>query len=1563
MANTKKFNEFIEERYPQSGDYMVGYRTIDSEEFRIPLGYLNTSIISNRFIRKDIDDYADGVITFNSGLKTAGDVYSTIFLQGLNGWYIDPKGNLEVNSLTAREYIETPELRKNRITVMGNQFWFTDSALIRFVTATGSSMYDVYWKLEEGEYGSFVLDDIVKGIFHYDTGFYTTYLRVIEEILDDQGGQIGVKMLSINGRAPMAHMTVARMNNFTNKDRQGSIFVDGLKKYFQVTDGFNPADPTSEGSLDTLKVRIGDLSALKNTAFGNIDGYGLYAENVFLTGRIVIKNDPEAEGQELGVFRGLWDANTLYFPNDQVSYNGSLYNSDLINNIGHVPVGDSTDPWWTLVVSQGPTGGTGAAAAIIDLTNDNTTIPTNYEGLNPIIWDAEEGYIHKCSAFVYQGTTDISSLYDFKAFPSDNITIGVVSNANPYTIQIVGLTNTAEWDASSISVTATPKDAASGYATLTMVWSISLVRSGDPGEDATAYWIITDAPVIKKFKNGTFSPNPFISRARAKTGEDPIVNYNGYWRLSYGVTSTDSSGTVMQFTPLPTVYSYTIELYKDETYTVLLDKEIINVVEDGADGAPGINGDWQDLIFYRGINAPNTPTFTTPPISFPIAGWYDYPNADDIWWMSTATVDGKTNAIASWSKPIRMVGTDGENGSYYINVYKSSATQPTTPSGVTIPPADWSLTPTAPTDTMFTWMSQVQIYGTGAVGTWSTPIRISGQNGEDGADGTDIEFVYARTVLDTRPSRPNSEQVDDYVPAGWTDDPVGPDQYYPYEWTSVRYKVNGLWGDFSTPSLWSRWSFDGESGNSVEMRFAVNQSRVVAPSLTTTARAPAGWTIQAPTVNSGYHLWMTTATISPTNTLVGTWAAPVIASGETGGSGAAGADAYNPQLSSYAGVLLADPTSGTIIGSMATTVLTVMRGTTSLTYTTSTPGANQFSVDVSNSGLTYAASPTVGTTNITYNVSGFATTSTLTGSLTLTVNCENKSTFTRTYYVNRVKNGTDGASANTVEFRFQANTSSTSAPSLSNSTRYPSGWDINQPAISASQYLWMTSATILASNALSGTWSTPVRVSGVVGDTGATGQTGQPGAPGSNGSNGSDGTDARIASLSSYAGSFSWTYENAQAKTTPRNTLSTTVRAFRGTTALTPSTTSSYGYFSVSVASSAGVTASYAWSTGILTVTKLDPSYTTGTVTLTVGVDGAVTYSLIYTMVNVIDPLSSQMLGWITNWDGNSVEVNGNRVLAGRIFAGSLSSSGALTGVALGTNVINLGGATYSGLVAVKNNALTFKLDVDGSAWFGGTLAIGNTTFINPDGTGHVGIGLGVKNFYWESDGSVFMKNATISAGGALYLYQSGSNRYGYLDEHGMHLIWGGNTAITQSIDWYVGLGSYAGIISTTSAGFLSLQSNYGINIGTDAFSREVNIGTGWGSKVKIGNGGYETDFNNSFATNVLSMQMAQNWAASSLSMANWSLSTNYGIYVLNPTVNNVNIIRIDWLNGRPKEGQILILINESASNNLYLRGISYSANSNFSRAGGANYVLINGTSAFLVYRHPYWYVPVDWGQ
>ena len=82
----------------------------------------------------------------------------------------------------------------------------------------------------------------------------------------------------------------------------------------------------------------------------------------------------------------------------------------------------------------------------------------------------------------------------------------------------------------------------------------------------------------------------------------------------------------------------------------------------------------------------------------------------------------------------------------------------------------------------------------------------------DGKDGKDYEYIYTRgNIIDNPPAKPDSQQKDDYIPEGWTDNYLGTDADHQVEWGCTRFKENGVWSEFSTPAVVHRWSKDGEN--------------------------------------------------------------------------------------------------------------------------------------------------------------------------------------------------------------------------------------------------------------------------------------------------------------------------------------------------------------------------------------------------------------------------------------------------------------------------------------------------------------------------------------------------------------------------------------------------------------------------------------------------------------------------------------------------------------------------------------------------------------------------------
>ena len=410
----------------------------------------------------------------------------------------------------------------------------------------------------------------------------------------------------------------------------------------------------------------------------------------------------------------------------------------------------------------------------------------------------------------------------------------------------------------------------------------------------------------------------------------PLGVYRGVWNKDYiyytgdevAYTSNGATCTYRYIHPTPSKGN----LPTNSTYW--------EIIAQGADGNSGNNGDWVSFVFKESDTKPATPTSTA---SIP-DGWSDTPSATGKWWMSKATINGVTGKAGKWSEPVQTTaedgvdgaytdfkyakntsstsfpaivtsdrnpsgwsdepptlstgeylwmsqaeinadgtlktnwstpvrisgekGNSGNNGSVFYFIYTLASTTPSTPAFTTpsalVGQTVWTIKPQTPTDTLFLYMSQA-IYNpnTGRFGSWTAPIRISGKNGEKGADGTDIEFIYLRNTGST-PSKPTSVNTDDYVPSGWTDSPQGITETYKYEWVCVRTKPSGTdtWSAFSTPVIWAKWGDKGTDGDGTEYIFQRTEVEKAPskPNATSSADGfvPTGWTDEPSGVSADY---------------------------------------------------------------------------------------------------------------------------------------------------------------------------------------------------------------------------------------------------------------------------------------------------------------------------------------------------------------------------------------------------------------------------------------------------------------------------------------------------------------------------------------------------------------------------------------------------------------------------------------------------------------------------------------------------------------------------------------
>lgn len=542
--------------------------------------------------------------------------------------------------------------------------------------------------------------------------------------------------------------------------------------------------------------------------------------------------------------------------------------------------------------------------------------------------------------------------------------------------------------------------------------------------------------------------------------------------------------------------------------------------KDGIDGVPGIDGDTTRVVLAykstKSIERPDTPVggswdYDTNTITYP-EGWSGSDsNPNGYVWMSTATFSSKGTIVVPWSTPVRLTGADGHDGADGSNiefVYKLTVTSlvtPTKPTGNSQTEAirqGWTDHPTGISESyQCEWVCSHNLQADGTWSEWEGP-TIWSKWGVNGKDGDGVEYIYQRTKLPASPKEitDNNPDQDEYIPQSapgeqpWTDNPTGVSKEFQYEWVSQRkYKGDThKWGNFSSPSLWAKYGDNGQDGQHLRVMYTKTSGSDVKPRDPDRLNINPGsiWSVGMPTATGKEAIWGIQALVTFDNKLVideslpeeeRGWQGPYLITGVPGLDGnnfnyqveafkqsqtqpekPTSNDPYNPgdgwvltpDMSTgiwWKCIALVQGETGTVIEWGAVVKVTgqgvIIKGTLDSTDDLPTSG-NEIGDGWVIDGFLWV-----------WNGSDWVN-------------------------VGKVQ-GMDG---NYYEYRFARNNSWSSAPSLDQDTRYPSGWSSSAPALSDGKVLWATFAYINGSdNTMIEDWCDPYYMTGMTGDNGGSG--------------------------------------------------------------------------------------------------------------------------------------------------------------------------------------------------------------------------------------------------------------------------------------------------------------------------------------------------------------------------------------------------------------------------------------------------------------------------------------------
>ena len=276
----------------------------------------------------------------------SGTVSSYDYAEKFLGWLISPSGDAEFGNVRVRGFLESDELRYNRVEVVSGERWNASGGGI--IASVDEETCRIRLKLEPGEVASVAVDDICKATFNDAIGFQTVYFRVTE-IVDE--ATFAYVLRDGTTHHPCALMHFVCYGNFTNVSRQCSSYeTQSYKRYLSGVSNW-------EITKDCIVMQLGDLSNLK--LFGiNMEGHSAYLRNVYLTGTIRQLSSDGVTETPVPCFKGEYVLGNSYYYYDEVVYNGSTWLCISENSTEQEPTEDAAD--WKLLVRKGIDGKDGS---------------------------------------------------------------------------------------------------------------------------------------------------------------------------------------------------------------------------------------------------------------------------------------------------------------------------------------------------------------------------------------------------------------------------------------------------------------------------------------------------------------------------------------------------------------------------------------------------------------------------------------------------------------------------------------------------------------------------------------------------------------------------------------------------------------------------------------------------------------------------------------------------------------------------------------------------------------------------------------------------------------------------------------------------------------------------------------------------------------------------------------------------------------------------------------------------------------------------------------------------
>ena len=745
----------------------------------------NASITDKMYLSKLTDDIAHGTITFEKVQK---------FLQGLNigegngtwsadgtlslfklltnnfdsgpyghGAQIDEKGNIEANSIYARQFISAPKFVFNEISVTKAEQWNTNGyGTIESVDVENRT---ITLHLEENDYGSLQVGDICRGLyadidnahgadkteegalddcnFVQHKGFFSTYFYVTHIITNEKGKFVFKygKKSSVTPD-PCAYMDFAQYGSFTDEKRQSSMYFSSRgNSYIEVLDGVKTWEVQSQNRV----ARYGWLGGLtlvkKDGSTVRPEGNGIYVQdNIYFGGNINYLqglsglDDLREEAKAYDV--SLSQYQSVITVDDMGNVINGLYTEDEAKNTKQYRISTA------VFVRKG-------MDILLEEDGNTEDVTAGHYRVHAVSEDCEV-MVQNSTIFVtairnikdgVAGTNDDAN-FDYDAMrKATDAMVTIVVELEGKTSKMVQMPIRIQHDTLPFMVCDLSNESASvawntktaKYIGLPIKTKVSLMYHNEP-------WAISSLNISKvtglktsmsiegKAKVITIDADNLTADTLAQITKMNITVVGRYAGANYEytreLTILKSSDTVV-YELIPSADSIVVD--KDGNKTVnSVSCDVYATSSDDKRYKLTALPAGKSLKYGKSENATK---------DLALGAGVDVTSDDKM--VTFALYDSNNNMLDKESVPVVAFGKDGKGIEYIFKLQNSAPSNPT--------PSDYA---------------------------------------------TDTE--YQRT---------------DYVPTtlGWTDDPTGVDAVNQYEWVSKRVSTNGHWGPFSAPAEYAHF--------------------------------------------------------------------------------------------------------------------------------------------------------------------------------------------------------------------------------------------------------------------------------------------------------------------------------------------------------------------------------------------------------------------------------------------------------------------------------------------------------------------------------------------------------------------------------------------------------------------------------------------------------------------------------------------------------------------------------------------------------------------------------------